>query len=185
MTSSRWPAHRAHDMCRQGRAIRSAIVALSAMCLAVGLSACGNWISPPTVVGQLGLTVDLTGQPVVAIVSCSKQTPVIYMYEGRRRSDPDSKENVQRGTWQARRAFSGVERLALATPGEMWKTTRRSGTLESDRLFLVDSGTVENDNASLGAVNFRLRDLASLSPDTVQVAGKTTSWRAFAAYTCA
>jgi hypothetical protein len=178
------PGHRSLQPGRQGRATRLATTVLSAACLTLGLSACGNWISPPTVVGQVGLTVDAAGQPVIAVVTCSKQTPMIYMYEGRKKSDPGSKQNVQRGSWKARRGFSGVEKLDLAAPGVNWRTTSPSGSLQSDRLFLVDTGTAEDDHASLGGVDFRLGDLARLTPDQVQVNGKIRSWSAFGAFTC-
>lgn len=134
--------------------------------------------------GQMGLTVDAAGQPVVAVVTCSRATPEIVMFEGRKKSDPGSKENVSRGHWVARRALSGVTTLALTAPGENWKTTSSPGPLESDRLFIVNGGTLEDDNASLGGVNFRTGDLATLSPDKVQVYGKTKSWSAFGAYKC-
>jgi hypothetical protein len=159
------------------------VAVLSATCLAASLSACGNWITVHDA-GQIGITVDTAGRPVVAVMTCSKATPVIEMAEGRKKSDPDNKANVSRGSWQARRAFNGVERLALAAPGGNWKTTSSPGRLESDRLFVVDGGTREDSNGSLGGVSFRTADLAALTPDKVQVNGKIKSWNAFGAYQC-
>ena len=154
-------------------------------CLAVPLSGCGNWISV-NYAGQLGLTVDESGQPVVAVMTCSKETPVIDMYEGRKKSDPGSKENVRRGLWQSRRAFSGVEMLALTAPGASWKTSISPGPLEADRLFIVEGGTAEDKNGDIIGFNFRTSELAALSPGRVRVNldKKTMSLKAFGAYKC-
>jgi hypothetical protein len=154
-------------------------------CLVVPLSACGNWISV-TDAGQLGITVDAAGQPVVEVMTCSKATPLIDLAEGRKKSDPASKANVERGRWTARRPFSGVAQLALTAPGSDWKTTKSPGALESDRLFIINGGTLEDDNATLVGVSFRTADLAKLTPDRVRVnlTGRTVSQRTFAAYTC-
>jgi hypothetical protein len=181
------PVRLPHDD-RRGRVTTGATAVLStavlSACVALGLSGCGNWISV-TEAGQMGLTVDDAGRPVVAVMTCDKATPVVEMSEGRKKSDPDNAENVQRGGWQARHKYVGVERLALETPGPVWRTTTSGpGRLEPGTLFIVDGGTLEDDNASLGGVTFRVPDLARLSPDTVQVNGKTTSWRAFGAHHC-
>jgi hypothetical protein len=164
------------------RATRSA-TALSAASLALALSGCGNWISV-TDAGQMGLTVDSAGRPVVAVMTCDTATPVIEMSEGRKPSDPDNAVNVPHGSWRARHAYAGVQKLALEAPGPAWRTTSRSGGLEPGTLFVVDGATVEDDNASLGGVSFHVRDLARLSPDAVQVNGRSTSWRAFGSYHC-
>jgi hypothetical protein len=144
---------------------------------------CGNLI---TVVdaGQLGITVDAAGGPVIAVMSCARATPVISMAEGRRPSDPDDQENVERGSWRARTSFAGVRQLPISAPGENWTTIGEPGTLESDRLFIVNGGTVEDDDASLTPVDFRTSDLARLAPGRVLVAGKVESLEAFGAYRC-
>jgi len=152
-------------------------------CLALGLSGCGNWITV-TDAGQVGLTVDGAGQPVLAVMTCDTARPVIELVEGRRKADPDNKPNVQRGSWEARRGFSHVQKLALTAPGDDWKTTRSPGPLEPGRLFVVVAGTVEDENASLAGVSFRTQDLARLSPDQVLVDGKVESLRTFGAYEC-
>jgi hypothetical protein len=146
-------------------------------------SACGNAI---TVVdaGQLGITVDRAGRPVIAVMICATATPVINLAEGRKASDPDNQPNVERGSWQARKNFTGVQQLALAEPGAGWVTARGPGTLEPDRLFVVDGGTVEDDNASLVPVSFRTADLAALSTGRVRVDGKIESLSQFGAYQC-
>jgi hypothetical protein len=179
----RQPPQPSHHQSRRRRATGAAVAALSTACLAVVLSACGNWITV-TDAGQLGITVDAAGQPVVAVVTCSSARPQITLSEGRKKSDPDTKENVQRGSWEARRAFSGFAKLPVTAPGKNWKTTSSSGALEPGPLFVVDGGTVEDDNASLGGVSFRTEDLAELSPDQVQVNGKIKSLSAFGAYQC-
>jgi hypothetical protein len=151
--------------------------------LVAGLAGCGNWITVHDA-GEMGITVNAAGQPVVAILTCSKSTPVITMSEGRKKSDPGSKVNVSRGHWEARRAFAGVEKLALTAPGEGWKTKSGPGPIESDRLFIVNGGTLEDKNASLGGVNFRTGELAALSPDQVRVNGNIKPLSSFAAYKC-
>lgn len=159
------------------------MVVMSVAC-AVGLSGCGNWIEAPTDAGQLGLTVDAAAQPVVAVMTCSKARPMIYMFEGRKKSDPEDMESVERGEWAARRGFAGVEKLAITAPGENWKTKKSPGSLEPGTLFALESGTAEDEHASLGGVDFEIADLAKLSPDQVAVHGKLMSWSAFAAYKC-
>jgi hypothetical protein len=151
--------------------------------LALALSACGNWVTVSDA-GQLGLTVDAAGRPVVAVVTCHPVRPVIGLYEGHKKTDPENKANVRRGGWQSRRPFSGVAKLTLTAPDPSWTTTSSSPTLERGRLFVVDGGTLEDENASLGGVSFHLEDLAALSPDTVRVNGKAQSWQAFGAYRC-
>jgi hypothetical protein len=168
---------------RHGRKTSATLAVLSAACLTVGLSGCGNWITVNNA-GHMGLTVDATGRPVVAVMTCSKATPMVSMDEGRKKSDAETAENVSRGSWQARHAYAGVEKLALTAPGALWKTTSNSGPLEHGTLFVVDGGTLEDDNASLGGVMFHVEDLGTLSPDVVEVDGKITSWRSFAAYKC-
>lgn len=106
------------------------------------------------------------------------------MAEGRKKSDPGSKVNVNRGTWQARRGFSGVEKLALTAPAENWKPRSGPGPLQPGTLFVIDGGTVEVKDASLGGVDFQTKDIARLSPDEVLVNGKVESWRAFGAHKC-
>jgi hypothetical protein len=165
------------------RGVPTSAMATVAVCLTVVLSACGNAIDI-TDAGQLGISVDEAGHPVIAVVTCTTSRPVISMFEGRKPTDPDSKPNVARGSWRARRAFSGVAKLSLTAPGQSWKTTSESGVLEPGQLFLVDGGTVEDDSASLGGVDFRPADLARLSPTQVRVNGKVTSWRAFGRYRC-
>jgi hypothetical protein len=157
-------------------------IALAAL-LVAGVSACGNVV---TVVdaGQLGITVDAAGHPVIAVMSCGPATPVINLAEGRKPSDPEDQPNVQRGSWRARTSFAGVQQLALVEPGATWVTARGPGTLEVDRLFVVDGGTVEDDNASLVPVSFRTADLTGLAPGQIRVAGKTESLSEFGAYQC-
>ena len=147
------------------------------------MSGCGNWISV-TYAGQIGLTVDAAGQPVAAIFTCSKARPIINMSEGLKASDNGKKPNVDRGTWTARRGFAGVQKLALTAPGENWTPRRGSGLLQAGTLFIVDGGTVEVNDASLGAVDFRTKDLARLNPDVVLVNGKIESWSVFRSYKC-
>jgi hypothetical protein len=149
----------------------------------VGLAACGNAITIHDA-GQVGITVDHAGRPVIMVMTCAKSTPVIDMAEGRKESDPDSKPNVERGHWRARQAFSGVRNIALKKPEEGWLTTRDPGSLESDRLFIVGGGTVEDKNASLTPVDFRTPDLTRLSPDQVLVNGKVEPISAFGDYRC-
>jgi hypothetical protein len=158
---------------------------LMVACLVVPLTACGNWISV-TEAGQLGITVDAAGQPVVEVMTCSAVTPLIDMSEGRKKSDADDKVNVERGHWAAREPITGVTPLSLAAPGGDWKTTKSPGTLEADRLFIVNGGTVEDDNANLVGVSFHTADLAKLTPGRVMVnlTGKAVSLRTFAAYKC-
>jgi hypothetical protein len=168
---------------RYRRATRGATTILSAACLAVGLSGCGNWIEVHHA-GLTGLTVDKAGQPVIAVMTCSKATPMIDMAEGMKKADAGKVPNVERGRWVARHAYSGVQLLAVNAPGKSWKTTRSPGVLEPGTLFIFDGGTREDDVASLGGVFFRLNDLAALSPDEVQVNGKPMSWARFAAYDC-
>jgi hypothetical protein len=165
------------------RCTRSAMAVALLGLLAVGASGCGNWITV-TYAGQVGITVDRAGHPVVAVMTCSKATPVIDMAEGRKKSDPDNKPNVQRGRWQARSGFSGVEKFALTAAGENWVTKRSPGTLEPGRLFVIDGGTLEDENASMGGVSFRVEDLAQLSPNQVKVHGKVESLSRFSTYKC-
>ena len=106
------------------------------------------------------------------------------MYEGRKRSEPESTENVPRGSWQARKAFSGVEKLSIMAPGKHWKSTSSSGPLEADRLFVVEGFSVDDELASVGVSSFRTRDLAALTTDEVRVHGKIMSWSTFGAYQC-
>lgn len=179
--SGRRPRGRSHI--RPGRVTRGALAVLTAACLAVSLSGCGNWISV-TYAGQVGLTVDAAGQPVAAIFTCSKARPIINMSEGLKASDNGKKPNVDRGTWTARRGFAGVQKLALAAPGENWTPRRGSGPLQPGTLFIIGGGTVEVKDATLGAVDFHTKDLARLSPDKVLVDGKIESWSAFRSYKC-
>ena len=177
------PPSRASHPRRQRFVARRAGTLVSLSFLVIGGSACGNWISV-SYAGQVGITVDQAGQPVIAVMTCSKATPVIELSEGRKKSDPDHTPNVQRGGWKARRAFAGVDKIALSSPGENWVTTLDPGGLELDRPFVVDGGTTEDENASLGGVSFHRQDLAQLSPNQVQVEGKVESMDAFGAYRC-
>jgi hypothetical protein len=165
------------------RLARTAAVLASLALFVAGVSACGNAI---TVVhaGQVGMIVDRSGHPAIAVMTCSTATPLINLAEGRKPSDPDNQQNVQRGSWRARKGFAGVQLLALFEPSENWVTTRVPGTLEPERLFIVDGGTVEDKNASLLPVSFRTPDLARLTPDQVLVDGKVESLSAFGAYRC-
>jgi hypothetical protein len=181
MKKSEWEL--THSLSRRHRAARGVRAALATGCLLAALTGCGNWVEVHDA-GQLGLTVDAAGHPVVAVLLCGTGHPLVDMYEGRKPTDPASKENVERGHWQSRRGFSGVGKLAITAPDTTWKTTHRLAPLEPDRLFLVDGGTTEDDNASLGGINFHTSDLATLTPDVVRVNGRITSWSAFAAYKC-
>lgn len=98
---------------------------------------------------------------------CSKYTPVVDLSEGRKASDPEEQENV-----------------SLANPGAKWKTVKDPGQLESGKLFIAGAGTLEDDNAGLRQVDFRIEDLAGLRPDQVYADGKTESLRTFAAQDC-
>lgn len=171
------------SMRRRHSRARTAAALMPLSLVVVGVSACGNLITVHDA-GRVGITVDSAGHPVIAVMTCAKATPVIEMAEGRKPSDPDTKTNVQRGTWQARQEFAGVEMIALDKPGEIWTMKRNPGTLEADRLFVVDGGTTEDDNASLAGVSFRIPDLAQLTPNQVQVDGKVESISTFGSYRC-
>jgi|tagenome__1003787_1003787.scaffolds.fasta_scaffold20882362_2 hypothetical protein len=168
--------------CRPRLARTGAAVAGLSLLLA-GLSACGNLVTV-THAGLVGITVDAARRPVIAVVTCDRSTPVIDMAEGRKESDPDTKPNVERGQWKARTAFTGVTTFPLADPGENWVTVRSPGALSTDRLFVVEGGTAEDEHASLAGVSFRIADLARLTPGQVQVDGKIESLSAFGAYQC-
>jgi hypothetical protein len=107
--------------------MRSARALVPLGLLAAALSACGNLISV-TDAGQIGITVDRAGQPVIAVMTCAKATPWIELGEGRKASDPENKVSAERGSWKARNSFAGVEKLALAAPGGNWTTTRSPAT---------------------------------------------------------
>jgi hypothetical protein len=77
-----------------------------------------------------------------------------------------------------------VRNIALKKPEEGWLTTRDPGSLESDRLFIVGGGTVEDKYANLTPVDFRTPDLTRLSPDQVLVNGKVEPISAFGDYRC-
>jgi hypothetical protein len=162
---------------------RTALAVLAAACI-VGLSGCGNWIPDVTDSGQMGLTVDAAGQPVIAVMTCLKTTVAVDMFEGRKKSDPEDKVSVDRGHWVARRAFAGVQKLSIVAPDDGWKTKLGPGQLEPDIHFYLEGRTTEIEYSSLGGTGFRIRDLAKLSPDKVEVNGKPMSWSAFAAYKC-
>jgi hypothetical protein len=162
---------------------RRTVVTTSLGLLVIGMSACGNRIDV-TDAGQVGITVDQAGQPVIAVVICKTGTPVIDMSEGRKASDPDTKTNVQRGNWRAVKGFYGLQKLSVTAPDANWQTSRSPGTLQPDRLFIVDGGTTEDKNASLGGVSFHTQDLAQLSPSQVKVEGKIEPLSTFAAYRC-
>ena len=169
---------------RSPRRIRTGAAAVAWLGLLVaGTSACGNWISV-TDAGRVGITVDPAGHPVIAVMTCGESTPVIGMAEGRKEADPDTEPNVERGRWRAQSAFAGVKTFPIAGPGENWVTVRSPGALETDRLFVVDGGTVEDEHASLGGVSFRIADLARLSPGQVKVDAKIQSLSTFGAYQC-
>jgi len=168
---------------RNPRRTRAAAAVAGLSLLVAGLSACGNLITVNDA-GRVGITVDSARNPVIAVMTCGRSTPVITLAEGRKESDPDTEPNVERGEWRAGKAFVGVKTFPLARPGENWVTVRRPGTLEADRLFVVDGGTVEDKNASLGGVSFRTADLAHLSAGQVQVEGKVESLSTFGAYQC-
>jgi hypothetical protein len=103
---------------RYPRRTRTAAAAVASLgLLLTSLSACGNWISV-TDAGRVGITVDPAGQPVIAVMTCARSTPVIGMAEGRNESDPDTEPNVERGRWRAQRAFTGVETFPVAGPGK-------------------------------------------------------------------
>jgi hypothetical protein len=166
------------------RRVTGAIVGLFALVLA--MSGCGNLITVHDA-GQLGITVDDAGRPVIAVMSCAPATPVIDLSQGRTESDPDSRPNVHRGTWRATARFSGVERIALTAAsdsGPTWTAAGRPGTLEPGRLFVVTGGTAEDKDASLVGVSFRVDDLSRLSPDQIQVDGHVESLASFGAYRC-
>jgi hypothetical protein len=174
-----------HPMTRRLAAkITTAGTALLLGAFAVGLSACGNAITVHPA-GQLGMTVDRAGQPVLAVMTCFRATPAIDLAEGRPEPDPGTQPNVQRGSWQARKGFSGVQRIAFATSGENWTSTKRPGTLEPGKLFVATGGTLEDKDANLAQVSFRAQDLARLTPDQVLVEeGKVEPLSTFSAYTC-
>ena len=151
--------------------------------IVVGLSAGGNLVTVHDA-GRVGITVDKTGQPVIVVLTCDTATPLIDLSEGRKPSDPDTKENVHRGNWQARKGFAGVRMLAVAKPSDEWSTTKDPGKLESDRLFIVDGGTAEDKDASLHAVSFTTQDLARLSPTQVRVDEKIEPLSTFGTYRC-
>ena len=160
------------------------ITALLMLSLGIaGLSGCGNAITVHDA-GQVGITVDQAGGPVIMIMTCAMATPVIDLAEGRKESDPSTKQNVERGLWRARKAFTGVKQFALRNPGEDWLMSRDPGPLEPDRLFIVDGGTAEDKNASLTPVDFRTPDLTRLSPDQVLVNGKVEPLSSFGDYRC-
>jgi hypothetical protein len=158
-------------------------ILLSLSLLAGGLSACGNLITVHDA-GHVGITVDAVGSPVIMVMTCTRATPVITLSEGRKPSDPDTKPNVQRGNWRSRTPFTGVSKLALVPPGPTWTATLDPGTLQSDRLFIVDGGTIEDDDASLAPVSFHTQDLAPLTPNQVRVEGKIEPLSTFGAYRC-
>jgi hypothetical protein len=173
--------HSRHQQFRAGSRVRT-VVALSLVL--VGVSGCGNLISYPDKVGQVGITVDQAGHPVIAVMTCSKATPVIGMFEGRKPSDPDTKENVKRGSWRARTAFAGVRSLTPTAPDDTWVIASAPGTLEADRVFVIDASIAEKENTTMGGVSFRLSDLDRLSPDQVQVDTGVQSLSTFSAYQC-
>ena len=159
------------------------VAGLLALAVVAGTSACGNAITVHHA-GRLGITVDQRHRPVVAVISCDRATPVINLAEGRRASDPDTRPNTERGAWKARTGFAGVQQFPLAAPGDGWVTELDPGTLEPDRLFIVYGGTVEDEDASLAQVSFRLQDLTTLSPGQIRTEGKVEPLATFSAYRC-
>jgi hypothetical protein len=159
------------------------LVLVTAVCV-VGLFACGNVIPDVTDAGQMGLTVDATGRPVVAVFTCSKTTVAVDMFEGRAKNDPGTKPSVRRGDWVALRPFAGVQKLSIMAPAGNWKTNSGPGRLESTTHFYLEGRTTEVEYSSLGGTGFVTRDLTRLSPDRVEVEGRPMPWSTFAAYRC-
>jgi hypothetical protein len=162
--------------------------ALAVLGLLLGLGACGfgNSITVHDR-GQVGVTVDGAGRPVLAVMTCRPVTPVITLSEGRGPSDPDDRPNVDRGRWQARGPFAGVRLLPLTAPTDLWRRTgAEPGPLEAGRLFVAGGGTTDDQDADLTQVSFTGADLAALAPGQVRTGeGTVRSMADFGAHRCA
>ena len=178
------PTHSSHPTPLAASCHEGAVAVVSTACLALSLSGCGNWIEGFTEAGRLGITVDGAGQPVIAIMTCSKVRPVISMYEGRKRSEPKAQRTchaaagrrekpsrASRSSRSWRRASTGNRRAVLGR-------SRQTGS-SSWRALSVD-----DELASVGVSSFRTRDLAALTTDEVRVHGKIMSWSTSGAYQC-
>lgn len=182
--TSQGPGHGRSVQLDRGRRARTGGATVSAVVLALAVSGCGNWITAHET-GRVGITVDPAGSPVIAVLTCERSTPVVLMHEGRSESLADDEPNVQRGQWRAREPFTGVRTFSIADPGDQWRTDSTPGALEDDRLFIVDGGAVEDEDASLGGVTFRAEDLAAVTSDQVLVReGDLESLGAFGDYEC-
>ncbi len=154
----------------------------SVVLLVLAASGCGN-AAVVHDAGQLGITVDAAGRPVIAVMSCAKATVWVNLSEGRQESQPGDQPNVQRASWRSRSSFAGVRTLALTGDGN-WSSTGKAGSLQPDQLLVLGGGTAEDDDASLTPVSFRVSDLTGMSPDQVRIEGKTESLAGFGTHRC-
>jgi hypothetical protein len=168
---------------RLARSPRAALTAAAACVAVVGLTGCFNAITV-TDAGRVGVTVDAAGKPVLLVMLCDKGTANVQLAEGRKESDPATKQNVERGAWTAVREFRGVRELSLSRPGALWTPANGAGNLDPEGLLIAEGGTEEDDTASLVPVDFRPANLVRLAPGKVLTSDGTVSRARFGRYTC-
>jgi len=127
------------------------------------LAACGNQVDAE-VVGQVGISVDEQGAPVVVVAVCTDFIDTVDISLGREGlGEGDSNPEV--GTWEAQEHVTDFATLNLANPGEAWKA-HAPLALEPDKHYIVLAEQAEAD-VEATQVDFFGKDVAGLAPGKV------------------
>lgn len=141
--------------------MRALLVALTASLAAILLASCSA-----AKVGEVGMSVDRDGNPVLVMVWCTGPPAVIAV---------ESEAPTEDGSdaWHTERLFLSVDEsiirsgaVVLTDPGPLWEVDVSDGDFEAEKIYTASAWPDDNGEI-IGRTEFSMEQLAELEPGEV------------------
>lgn len=142
---------------------------LAAIAAAVLLAGCGNSIADVEKVGNVGVTVDDQGKPVVLVAPCREGRVRVDVSLGRTADMASTEKNQPVGNWTAAAASADPSELHLTDPGSGWEGDAVAAPAP-EAMWVVTARFADDDETVLSGPTFDGKQLKGLSADDVLIA---------------
>lgn len=119
----------------------------------------------PDPIGQIAISVDKSGNPIVVVAVCEKHIKEIDVVLGREGLE-DTEPNKVVGTWTATTPITDIGTFNLRRPGRGW-IPKTGVKIQPSKLYIVSARATDEDHAEAIGMAFVGSKIATMRSDSV------------------